>query len=125
MKLRAKRGGDFLGNQKIHSARKTSDVVARGQVSRKISVEHWSLLGLKGLINLFYIAFLNSHYLIYVCLSNSEFCDNCFSDFCQTCSYIPCDFLLFEGNEFETFISTQMIVCKSAPSAKKVSGDIS
>ena len=37
------------------------------------------------LINLFYIAFLNSHYLIYVCLSNSEFCDNCFSDFCQTC----------------------------------------
>ena len=55
MKLRAKRGGDFFKQPKIHSARKTSDVVARGQVSRKISVEHWSLLGLKGLINLFYI----------------------------------------------------------------------
>ena len=105
MKLRAKRGGDFLGNQKIHSARKTSDVVARGQVSRKISVEHWSLLGPKGLINLFYSFFKQS--LLDLCL------------------LVPCDFLLFEGNEFETFISTQMIVCKSAPSAKKVSGDIS
>ena len=36
---------------------------------------------------------------------------------------LPCDFLSFERNDFETFFNTQMIVCCVAL-AKKVSGDI-
>ena len=43
-----------------------------------------------------------------VCLSNSESCDNYIS---AECSCIPCRFLLFEQNEFETFFNAEMIMC--------------
>ena len=42
-----------------------------------------------------------------VCLSNSESSDNYIS---AECSCIPCHFLSFEQNEFETFFNAQMIM---------------
>ena len=38
----------------------------------------------------------------------TESCDNYIS---VECSCIPCRFLLFEQNEFETFFNAEMIMC--------------